>query len=62
MKTWIGDILKSKLTGELYTVSKINKMMAITLESKDTPNKGWFGDQESLEFLYEKAENQEGKL
>jgi hypothetical protein len=35
-------------------------MEKVTLEAKNVTNKGWFGDKEILELLYEKAENQEG--
>jgi len=59
METVIGDILKNRLTGEFYKVKKI-RIDKVTLEAKDVPNKGWFGDKESLELLYEKAENQGG--
>ena len=59
MRTVIGDILKNRLTGEFYEVKKI-RMEKVTLEAKNVTNKGWFGDKEILELLYEKAENQEG--
>ncbi len=59
MKTAIGDILKNKLTGEFYKVKKIN-MWTVILEAKDAPDKLWFGNKESLELLYENAENQQG--
>jgi len=59
METVIGDILKNRLTGEFYKVQKI-RIDKVTLEAKDVPNKGWFGDKETLELLYEKAENQGG--
>jgi hypothetical protein len=56
MKTWIGDILKNKLTGEFYKVKRI-KIETVMLEAENTPNKIWLGDKESLEFLYEKTEH-----
>ena len=59
MRTVIGDILKNRLTGEFYEVKKI-RMEKVTLEAKDAPNKGWFGDRETLELFYEKPKSQEG--
>ena len=58
MKTAMGDILKSKLTGELYKVKKI-KMQTVLLEAENTPNKVWLGNKECLEILYDKVENRE---
>jgi hypothetical protein len=55
----IGDILKNRLTGEFYEVKKI-RMEKVTLEAKGVPNKGWFGDKETLELFYEKPKSQEG--
>jgi hypothetical protein len=54
----MGDILKSKLTGELYKVKKI-KMQTVLLEAENTPNKVWLGNKECLEILYDKVENRE---
>jgi hypothetical protein len=59
MRTVIGDILKNRLTGEFYEVKKI-RMEKVTLEAKGVPNKGWFGDKETLELFYEKPKSQEG--
>jgi hypothetical protein len=59
MNPLIGDLMKSKLTGELYRVKRI-KMQTVLLEGKNIPDKAWLGDKESLELFYEKAENQEG--
>jgi len=56
MKPAIGDILKSKVTGELFRVRNI-KMSTIFLVAKNLPNKVWFGDKEMLETFYEKVEN-----
>jgi hypothetical protein len=58
MRTVMGDILKNRETGEFYEVKKI-RMEKVTLEAKNAPNKGWFGDKEALELLYEKAKNRE---
>jgi hypothetical protein len=57
MKTAMGDILKSKSTGELYKVKKI-KMQTILLEAESIPNKVWLGNKECLEILYDKVESQ----
>jgi hypothetical protein len=59
MKTMMGEILKNKLTGELYHVKKV-KLEKVLLEAEDRSNKGWFGDDESLELFYEKVENRKG--
>jgi hypothetical protein len=56
MRIVIGQILKSKLTGELYKVKKI-KMQTVLLEAESKPNKAWLGDDESLKLFYEKVEN-----
>ena len=56
----MGDILKSKSTGELYKVKKI-KMQTILLEAENIPNKVWLGNKECLEILYDKVEDREGK-
>ncbi len=60
MKTVLGDIVKSKWTGEFYTVKKIKEQIFL-LEAKNAPNKFWLGNKESLELLYDKAENWEGQ-
>jgi hypothetical protein len=60
MKTEMGDILKSKSTGELYKVKKI-KMQTILLEAESIPNKVWLGNKEYLEILYDKIENRKDK-
>ncbi len=52
----MGDILKSKSTGELYKVKRI-KMQTILLEAENIPNKVWLGNKECLEMLYDKVEN-----
>jgi hypothetical protein len=57
MKTWIGDILKNRLTGEVYKVKRI-KMETVMLEAENRPNKVWLGDNEMLGIFYEKVENQ----
>jgi hypothetical protein len=59
MKTVMGEILKNKLTGELYHVKKV-KLEKVLLEAENRPNKAWFGDDESLELFYEKVENRKG--
>jgi len=56
MKPAIGDILKSKVTGELFRVRNI-KMPTILLVAKNLPDKIWLGDNEMLEIFYEKVEN-----
>jgi hypothetical protein len=59
MKTATGEIVKSKLTGELYRVKRI-KLEKVLLEAEGKPNKAWLGDDESLELFYEKLENERG--
>ena len=60
MKPVMGDILKSKTTGEFYKVKKIKEQI-ILLEAENMPNKVWLGNKECLEILYDKVEDQEGK-
>jgi hypothetical protein len=60
MKTVMGDILRSKSTGELYKVKKI-KMQTVLLEAESIPNKVWLGNKDCLEVLYDKVENQKNK-
>jgi len=55
MKTVLGDIVKSKSTGEFYRVKKI-KEPVILLEAEKTPDKLWLGNKESLELLYERLD------
>ncbi len=55
MKTILGDVVRSKSTGESYRVKKI-KEPVILLEAEDTPDKWWLGSKESLELLYEKVD------
>ena len=58
MKTAMGDIVKSKSTGEFYKVKKIKEPI-ILLEAENMPNKLWLGNKESLELLYDRVENLE---
>ena len=58
MEIAIGNILKNKVTGELFRVKNI-KMSNILLVAKNLPNKIWLGDGEILEVFYEKIDNQE---
>ncbi len=51
----VGNVLKNRFTGELYKVKKVRKDR-VTLESVYIPNKGWFGEIESLDLLYEKID------
>ena len=60
MKPVMGDILKSKTTGEFYKVKKIKEQI-ILLEAENMPNKVWLGNKKCLEILYDKVEDQEGK-
>ena len=46
-----GDKFKHKLTGQLYSV-KIVKDGTVVLESKDSPNRMWFGDKD-VELFFE---------
>ncbi len=55
MKTGLGDIVKSRSTGEFYRVKKI-KGPVVLLEAENTPDKWWLGCGESLELLYEKVD------
>ena len=54
----MGDVVKSKSTGEFYKVKKIKEPI-ILLEAENMPNKLWLGNKESLELLYDKVENLE---
>jgi hypothetical protein len=56
MKTALGDIVKSKSTGEFYQVKKI-KEPVVLLEARNMPQKLWLGNHESLELLYEKVDD-----
>jgi len=58
MRTVMGDIVKSKSTGEFYKVKRIREPI-ILLEAENMPNKLWLGNKESLELLYDKVENLE---
>ena len=58
MKTVLGDMVKSKSTGEFYKVKRIKEPMFL-LEAKNLPNKLWLGNKHSLELLYDRVENQE---
>lgn len=46
-----GDKYKHKFTGQVYKV-KIIKNGTVILESKDSPNRMWFGDKD-LELFFE---------
>jgi len=56
MNTVLGDIVKSRSTGEFYKVKKI-KEPVILLEAENMPNKLWLGNEESLDLLYEKMDH-----
>ncbi|MBP1697827.1 MAG: hypothetical protein H6Q41_3015 [Deltaproteobacteria bacterium] len=58
MKALLGDMVKSKSTGEFYKVKKIKEPIFL-LEAGDVPNKLWLGNKASLELLYDRVENQE---
>jgi hypothetical protein len=60
MKTVMGDVVKSKSTGELYKVKKIKDPIFL-LEAEKAPNKLWLGNKECLELLYEKVGNLGGQ-
>lgn len=60
MKAVMGDILKSKATGEFFKVKKVKERI-ILLEAENTPNKVWLGNKECLEILYDKVEAREGE-
>ena len=60
MKPVMGDILKSKTTGEFYKVKKIKEQI-ILLEAEKIPNKVWLGNKECLEILYDMVEDREGE-
>jgi len=55
MRTVIGDMVKSKSTGEFYKVKKIKEPI-IVLEAENMSNKLWLGSKEALELLYDKVE------
>jgi hypothetical protein len=56
----LGDIVKSKWTGEFFVVKKIKEQIFL-LEAENVPNRFWLGNKESLELLYDKVENLEGQ-
>jgi hypothetical protein len=56
MKTVLGDIVKSKSTGEFFKVKKVKEPIFL-LEAETVPNKLWLGNKESLELLYEKVDH-----
>jgi hypothetical protein len=58
MKTVLGDMVRSKSTGEFYKVKKMKETMFL-LEAEDVPNKLWLGNKDSLELLYDRVEKQE---
>jgi hypothetical protein len=58
MKTVLGDIVRSKATGEFYKVKKIKEPIFL-LEAESVPDKMWLGNKESLELLYDRVENVE---
>ena len=58
MKPVMGDVLKSKSTGEFYKVKKIKEQI-ILLEAENMPSHLWLGNKELLELLYDKVENKE---
>jgi len=60
MKPVMGDLLKSKSTGEFYKVKKVKERI-ILLEAEKTPNKVWLGNKECLEILYDKVEGREAE-
>jgi hypothetical protein len=60
MKPVMGDILKSKTTGEFYKVKKVEERI-ILLETENIPNKVWLGNKQCLEILYDKVEGREGE-
>ncbi len=55
MRAVLGDIVKSRSTGELYRVKRI-KEPVILLTAENTPDRLWLGCKESLELLYEKVD------
>ena len=58
MKAVLGDMVKSKSTGEFYKVKKIKEPIFL-LEAENMPDKLWLGNKKSLELLYDRVENQE---
>lgn len=58
MKTALGDMVKSKSTGEFYKVKKIKEPIFL-LEAENVPNKLWLGNKKSLELLYDGVESLE---
>ncbi len=54
MRVFLGDILRNKFTGELYEVKRF-RFDKVALEAKGVQDKGWFGDEESLESLFERV-------
>ena len=54
MKMALGDLVKSKSSGEFFKVKKI-KESVILLEAENAPDKLWLGNKESLESLYERV-------
>ncbi|HUL29495.1 MAG TPA: hypothetical protein VLZ03_03490 [Thermodesulfobacteriota bacterium] len=60
MRPIMGDVLKSKSTGEFYKVKRIKEQI-ILLEAEDMSNKLWLGNDELLELLYDRVEDWEGE-
>ncbi len=54
MRAVLGDMVKSKSTGEFYKVKRIKEPMFL-LEAENVPNKLWLGNKDSLELLYEEV-------
>jgi hypothetical protein len=61
MKAVLGDMVRSKSTGEFYKVKKIKEPIFL-LEAESVPSKLWLGNKESLELLYDTVENQEEQI
>jgi len=54
MIVFLGDLLRNRFTGELYEVKGF-RFDKVTLVAQGVPDKGWFGDEEVLGFLFERV-------
>lgn len=61
MRVFLGDVLRNKFTGELYEVKRF-RFDKVILVADGVPEKGWFGDEETLEFLFERVGHGEDSL
>lgn len=61
MRVFLGDVLRNKFTGELYEVKRF-RLDKVILVANGVPEKGWFGDEEILELIFERVGHGERSL